>query len=83
MNKWILTDPSTQQYGRKVRDKVYEFKEKRITDPISNEKEDYQSVIDLNDYTTEEIKSTLNAYGLIIEDTEEWIIAECLFEQEY
>jgi predicted house-cleaning noncanonical NTP pyrophosphatase (MazG superfamily) len=80
---WKLTDPSCNQYGRKLSDKVFEFKEDRIIDPLSKETELYTSVINISDYSQQEIESTLMAFGYDTKDTiEDWIIAECLFELE-
>jgi hypothetical protein len=84
--KWVCTD--TNQYGRKLRDGVYEFKEDDVyPDGLVLKRQD---VIDLADYTDEEINNHLSAYGwdikqLIEENGEEgakWLMAECIFEQE-
>lgn len=80
--EWKLTDPNCNQYGRQLRNNVYEFKEDRVINPKTGETETYQSVIDLNDYTEEEMQNILDAYGLNLYETEKWIIAECLFEME-
>jgi hypothetical protein len=70
-NKWICTDPDNKQYGRKISETIYEFKEKGI-----------QFLIDLNDYTSEQMKKFYEPYGFPIGDLTNWIIAECIFEQE-
>lgn len=85
--KWICTDPATKQYGRKISDKVYEFKEE-VGYPDGN-KYTEQKEIDLNDYTEDEINDHLSPYGWnIIQLKEEnsiegaeWLMAECIFEQ--
>ena len=85
--KWICTDIDAKQYGRKLRDKVYEFKQK--TEYPDGFIADEQDVIDLTDYTEEEINSHLSPYGWSIEqlreenttEDAEWLMAECIFEQ--
>lgn len=93
--EWICTDTDTNQYGRKITDTVYEFKEFRHQDYFINTV-DYpdastfidtvwdnsvywvQVTIDLAEYSEEEIKHALTAFGY--EDESNWIKAECLFE---
>ena len=86
---WILTDPDTNQYGKKISNKIFEFKQSDIND-------NYPVTIDLNDYTYEQIENCINSYGYTIfnagmgmlnidkeyGDDADWIIAECLFEME-
>lgn len=87
---WILTDPSCNQYGKKISDSIYAFREDREIDPKTKEVEVFQSEIDLDDYHPEEIKDAINFFGYdCVEDVEEiygeeykWIIAECIFELE-
>ncbi len=67
--KWVCTDGSTQQYGRKITDKIYEFKEG-----------DKQRVINLDNYTSEKKKEAYEPYGFPIGSLTNWIIAECIFE---
>ena len=69
-NKWICTDKNNEQYGRKITENIYEFKEKGI-----------QLVIDLDNYTSEEMKKAYEPYGFPIGSLTNWIIAECIFEQ--
>jgi hypothetical protein len=87
---WICTDPSTEQYGRKVdsteSDWVYEFKEKGKQ----------TRVINLTEYSAKEVEECINAFGYTLEpwsddtfifdiygnkETVNWIIAECLYEE--
>jgi hypothetical protein len=70
-NKWICTDSDNKQYGRKLTENIYEFKEGNVT-----------SVIDLEEYTSEQMKKALEPYGMPIDSLTNWIIAECIFEQE-
>lgn len=84
LGEWIQTDASTNQYGRKLSETVFEFKE----DGREQER------MDITDFTDEEKESAINAFGYtlgpstdrhtnIIEeygDNANWIIAECLFE---
>lgn len=85
---WICTDPNMNQWGRKIKDKVYEFKQDIIYPDGSIVEEEAE--IDLNNYTEEEINDHLSAYGWSIEQLKEenslgdaeWLMAECIFEQE-
>ena len=81
---WIITDADRQQYGRKISENVYEFKE---YNQLENDWDEIK--IDLTDYTLEEIESMISPYYQSIqqvkqlyEDNSNWIIAECIFEQE-
>lgn len=69
--KWICTDPDNQQYGRKLTETIYEFKEHNVT-----------MVVDLDEYTSEQMKKAYEPYGFPDGDLTNWIIAECIFEQE-
>lgn len=87
MKDWICTDPDMNQWGRKLGEKVYEFKQdmKYPDGSVIHETD----VIDLNDYTDEEINDHLSPYGwdipqLLTENSDEdakWLMAECIFEQ--
>jgi len=85
---WILTDPDNQQYGRRLDELKFEFKEK-----------DKNLTIDLDEYEENEIEDIINSYGYTLYEDEEfleyyndvyslygdsanWIIAECIFEYE-
>jgi hypothetical protein len=87
---FILTDPDTNQWCKKVSDTVYELEEERQSLFRDDETYIYRSSIDLNDYTDEEIEDTAVSYnqGGLAEVKalygEEWpaIIAEMIFEGE-
>ncbi len=85
--EWVLTDSDTNQYGRQISDLLFEFKE--------DGKE--QTIINLLDYTKEEVESIINSYGYTLGEVTinglssihglygidtNWIIAECLFEMD-
>lgn len=86
-NKWICTDSDMSQYGRKIADGIYEFKQKmKYPDgSVINEK----ATITLADYTDAEIEDHLSPYGWSIEQLKVdcnnedalWLMAECIFEQ--
>ena len=86
-NEWVCTDSDMNQWGRKIGDRVYEFKQdmKYPNGMVVKEEEE----IDLNKYSEEEINDHLSPYGWdikqlkeenILEDAE-WLMAECIFEQ--
>lgn len=72
IGKWICTDPDNKQYGRQLRENIFEFKERGI-----------QGIIDLDEYTSEAMKEAYEPYGFPSNfPLSNWIIAECIFEQE-
>lgn len=85
--KWICTDPDTNQWGRKISARTYEFKQdmRYPNGMIVKEEEE----ISLDAYTDEEINDYLSPYGWSIKqlkeenslESTEWLIAECIFEQ--
>lgn len=97
--EWIYTDPDTEQYGRQISERVFEFKE------LANNEDEYdigeyiELTINLDDYTEEEVENHINTYGYTLfepkghtftstnifeqyAENANWIIAECIFEQE-
>lgn len=90
MNKWIQTDPSQGQYGKKVGGNIYLFKDNKTA----------ITVIDIEPLSYFYIKGLVESYGydirkiggknrllisqafLSLEDSS-WLIAECEFEQNY
>lgn len=87
--QWTSTDPDTQQYGRHLYDRMFEFKQPDINEgkPV---------VINLDRYTNEQIEDCINSYGYTLYGERkyirnidelygpesEWVKAECLFEME-
>jgi hypothetical protein len=100
--KWQLTDYDNQQYGRRINDNEFEFKEfnrvsynlvdelKSLGEPSFYDAyfnlDEYWIIerVNLKDYTLEEQKHYCSAYYPEGEfkDLTNWIIAECIFEQE-
>lgn len=79
-NGWVCTDTDEDQFGIKIADGHYRFKD-RFTG---------ETDIILSDYSEEFIIRCLASYGYNREpvsdfygDEYDWIIAECIFEQEY
>lgn len=102
-NGWICTDPDNLQFGRKLSEGHYEFKEfDRNSIPLPKgdkmgfakrhfEESEFwiQEDIFLAHYSAEKIKSHVSAYYSSVEEVKkeylgawEWIVAECIFEQE-
>jgi hypothetical protein len=88
---WVCTYVDNQQYGRKLSEGHYEFKEKnpRFELDPQNENEWVQIDILLAHYTEEQIEDHVSAhYDSVARVKEiygeewEWIVAECIFEQE-
>lgn len=84
-NEWICTDPDCNQWGRKVGERTYEFKQdNKYGEVVVTE----QLTIDLNEWTPPEIEDHLSAYDWSIEQLKEendledaeWLMAECIFE---
>ena len=106
LNEWVCTDPDNNQYGIKVKDGHYRFKEfDRFNYTTDSEhypdKDLFISTVWDNDefwievdivlahYTNEQIANHISAYynnldqlKEIYGEDSEWIIAECIFEQE-
>lgn len=88
--KWVCTDPSCNQYRFKLSDTKYLFKEDRTIDPLTNKTEIYESEIDLDEYTLDEIIGDCETFGYTEHQVNEWLsesknldlIAECIFELE-
>ena len=86
--QWICTDPDMNQWGRKIGEKVYEFKQDMKYPNGMIVKEERE--INLNEYTDDEINDHLSPYSWSIKQIKEensledaeWLIAECIFEQE-
>jgi hypothetical protein len=87
--EWICTDYDNQQYGRQVDTNIYEFKEKNRGLLEYDEDEFIQIIIDLDDYSYDCANECVLPYYSGIDEVKqiygvdfEWIIAECIFEQE-
>jgi len=70
-NKWVCTNLDNKQYGRKLQSNIYEFREKEI-----------QLIINLDNYTSEQMKKAYEPYGFPEGTLTNWLIAQCIFEQE-
>lgn len=88
-DNWKCTDPDLQQYGRKVSEGVYEFKELARGLDDYEEGEYVELTIKMVDYNAIEIEQHISAYYSSIEEIKEtydddweFIVAECIFEQE-
>ena len=102
-SQWECTDIDQMQFCRKINDHVFEyiqlkdadggsvyFKNKNALDylnGITTADEWYQDIIDIADYSDDEIKEYLSAYGGILDNINDGvqrnqIIAECIFEQD-
>ena len=100
---WECTDVDQMQFCRKINDHVFEYiqlkdadgdfsyyKNKNALDylnGITTADEWYQDIIDITDYSDDEIKEYLSAYGGILDNVNDdvqrnQIIAECIFEQD-
>ena len=89
MKQWKCTDLDNKQYGRQISTNVYEFKEKNRGLLDYGKNEFIQITIDLDDYSSDEAEKYVQAYYSGIDEVKqiygadfEWIIAECIFEQE-
>lgn len=88
--EWVITDPSCNQLMKKLSENKFLFKENRIINPITKEIEVYESEINLNDYSQEEMFENVQTFGYTFNEMCTWIdegynleiIAECIFELE-
>ena len=102
-SKWECTDVDQMQFCRKINNHVFEyiqlkdvdggsayFKNKNALDylnGITTADEWYQDIIDITDYSDDEIKEYISAYGGILDNVNDdvqrnQIIAECIFEKD-
>ena len=86
---WICTDPDNEQYGKQISERVFEFKELATNEDEYDFGEYIELKINLDDYTQEEVEEYISAYYTdlneifnIYGEEADWIIAECIFEQE-
>lgn len=86
---WVCTDADNEQYGRQISEKVFDFKELNRGLLGYEEGEFIYLRINLNEYSRKQILNHILAYYDSIEqietlygDDSNWIIAECIFEQE-
>lgn len=86
---WIQSDPDCKQYRKEiVKDKIYVFREERTIHPVTGETEVYESDMNIDDYTREEIYDAGSAFGYTHDqmdeflETEVFLVLECLFELE-
>ena len=87
---WTCTDLDNEQWGRKLYAGHYEFKEKNRNTSDEEELDEWIEIdIYLDRYTDSEIENHVSSYyGSLAELKEkcgeswEWILAECIFEQE-
>lgn len=87
--EWVCTDGSLDQWGRQISENVYEFKERNRGLDDYDKDEFIQITIDLDDYSSTYVEDCISAYYTGIDEVKstygedfEWIIAECIFEQE-
>lgn len=87
MKNWICIDPNMNQYGRKLKNGVFEFKQDmKYPDGVVVKE---QGIIYLEEYTEEEINDILSSYSWSVKQLKEensledaeWLMAECIFEQ--
>lgn len=94
-NGWICTDDDYMQYCKKIGKNKFKFVEKVWLD-LCRDDEGYpdkaytvkSALIDLNDYTKDDIKTYITGYYHSLDELKEMygndsnqIIAECIFEQ--
>ena len=84
---WICTDADNEQFGRQITDRIFEFKEKNRG--LEEEDDFVQMTINLDHYTQEQVENHISAYYTdmnevfnVYGEEANWIIAECIFEQE-
>ena len=91
LNEWVCTDADNDQWGRQLSETKFEFKEKNhFAEFDQDEADEYiEFEVDLNQYFDEQIAElvspyygSLNELKEICGDDWQWIMAECIFEQE-
>jgi len=85
---WVCTDPDTNQYRKDLSENCFHFREDRISNPETGETYSYDEVIDLKEYTQEQMFEDVQPFGYSFNEMCTWIdegknldlIAECIFE---
>ena len=87
--EWICTDLDNEQYGRQIDTRIFEFKEKNRGLSEYGEYEFIEIYVNLDNYTEGEVEEYIYPYYNNLEEIKklygedyDWIIAECIFEQE-
>lgn len=87
--EWVCTDPDSQQYGRRITEFIFDFKQEKSL----------PQTINLAHYTDQQIEGIINSYGYTLKtpiffkdglrnvrevygEEANWVIAECIFETE-
>ena len=78
INNWICTDPDCYQYIRSIGDKCFEMTQ--INEMPDKSYIIVWSIIDLDDYTDDEINFYVTSYYDSADGLPHGIIAECIFE---
>lgn len=89
---WVLTDLDTNQYCKQLNETTFLYKEDRVVNPETGEAEVYESEININEYSSEQIKEAVTPFGYdylennllegFSKEESIMLIAECLFEME-
>lgn len=86
---WIESDDSCRQKFKKLDENRFLYKEDRITNPETGEKYVYESLMDFEDYTEDDLEKGVEAYYKNLDEVkriygDDWkqIVLECIFEQE-
>jgi hypothetical protein len=86
---WIMTDPSCNQMRKEIlENRIYEFREDRIINPITKETKVFAEELDYKNHNWNELQSACSAFGYTEEQIDEWIASgkeiplmlECIFE---
>ncbi len=86
---WSCTDPDNRQYGKKLDESHYVFKEFHSEFAETYEDQWIEMDILLSHYSEDQINNHISSYYDSVDqikelygDDWEWIVAECIFEQE-
>lgn len=87
---WVLTNIEFNQFRKDVdiENNVFFFREDRIINPETNEKETFEDTICVNDYSLIDIVEICMSYGYSEKQIKKWVsngeelqlIAQCIFE---
>ena len=87
---WVQTDASCNQYRKDISKTVFLFREDRVINPETKETEVYESDINIEDYTEDQMIDACSSFGYNKDEVLQWLfngentdlIAECIFENE-
>jgi hypothetical protein len=62
LQDWVLTDLDTNQYYKQLNETTFLYKEDRVVNPETGDTEVYESEININEYSSEQINQLVSIF---------------------